>query len=455
MLAQSSRARAHPWQDRAMREPLDRRGFLAGSGAMLAAAATRGQDGGPKVTHGPFLTFQKASGRGGTIELWARVSHAGEYRLYAEDPVFPDTVMEKAVAVPEDDLTLRWRFGIGREGPYQVRILDAHDVPIWSSAEPYLCKGKVPFHSPWSLVLGSCADDRKRADQPVWERIGALHPDLVVLLGDTPYIDSTDLEIQRARYRALYAQPQLAKLLATTDFVGTWDDHDYGGDNVFGAIEGREASRKAFLEYHGGGEWGSDGEGIYTRRSLETIDLFLLDTRWFADTEPSPFDASKRSLLGAKQWSWLQEGLRESKAHVKVLACGMVWGDHAGLHKTDAWRNWAHEREAFFEWLGRERISGVVLVGGDLHRSRAVRHSTKDTIGYDLIELVTSPLASDPVGGSPSASTFLFDAPLEHAFARISAERKEKGFAAALELCGGGGSWAWRLELGPGDLSRP
>ncbi|MEO2093681.1 MAG: hypothetical protein ABGY71_06425, partial [bacterium] len=37
-------------------------------------------------------------------------------------------------------------------------------------------------------------------------------------------------------------------------------------------------------------------------------------------------------------------------------------------------------------------ISGVVLVGGDIHRSRILRHPTDESVGYPLLEFISSPL---------------------------------------------------------------
>ena len=34
----------------------------------------------------------------------------------------------------------------------------------------------------------------------------------------------------------------------------------------------------------------------------------------------------------------------------------------------------------------------MVLVGGDIHRSRVIRHDTKASAGYNIIELISSPM---------------------------------------------------------------
>jgi hypothetical protein len=120
--------------------------------------------------------------------------------------------------------------------------------------------------------------------------------------------------------------------------------------------------------------------------------VFLLDTRWFARTEPSKQDPTKPTLLGEPQWRWLESGLSKSKAAFKVVACGMVWNGLVTPDKSDCWGRYPHEFDRFVRLLDSTKATGVVLVSGDVHRSRVIRHATAALLGYDLTECVTSPL---------------------------------------------------------------
>jgi alkaline phosphatase D len=430
--------------------PLDRRELVLGAGGALAGAALLGR-GGARVTHGPFRCDTSAEEFG----LWARVSEPGVYEL---------DVGAKGAAVAaaevQSDLTLHWSMPGVRGARNIVQAVIRRDGrEIWRglTGRPKHVLGTDRGF----VALGSCADERKFADQPVWRWMLGQVPDLVVLLGDTPYIDSTDLAQQRARYASFYEQPELAELLRHVPFAGTWDDHDYASNDRFGAVEGRENARRAFLENHGGGAWGANGQGIFTKRRVGDMELFLLDTRWFADTEASPFDAARRTLLGAAQWRWLQQELLASTAPFKILCSGMIWNEATRPGKVDHWGHWAHERDALFEWLGRKRIFGVLLVGGDIHRTRVVRHATRETVGYDVLELITSPLANTVIEtANASHPGLVFDAGVEMSYVELRAFADASGGLGAqheirARFVDAAGAEMHALARSLSDLTRP
>jgi len=259
------------------------------------------------------------------------------------------------------------------------------------SAEP-----KVDPSRPVTIAFGSCADEGEHTAR-TWAAILAADPDAMVTLGDTPYIDSTDLDHQRKRYAEFAAAPGMAEVCTTRAWLGVWDDHDFGRNDTDGNLAGKENSRTAFIETHNrvnGWEmtYGNGAEGIYRTFRMGDVQVFLLDTRWFAATEPSPFDADAPTLLGADQWDWLRETLLASDAPFKVLACGMIWNGAVRPGKQDHWGTYPHEFEALMRFIGENQVGGVVLVGGDIHRSRCIVHDTADAAGYDIPEFITSPM---------------------------------------------------------------
>lgn len=275
------------------------------------------------------------------------------------------------------------------------------------------------------LAFGSCANDKIFPDLPIFTRVQQEAPDALFLIGDTPYIDSTDPKIQDARYAEFFRRPSLAELLKTTPVYGVWDDHDFGKDNTDGTLAGREHSRAAFIKWHPANpSFGEDEEGVYTKVRVGPVEVFLLDARWFANTEPSFADPDKPTLLGRRQWEWLRRELPASEAPFKVLVTGLLWADSCRANKPDCWAQYRHERDAIMRFIGERRISGVLIMSGDIHRSRAFRHPADAWHApYDIFEIVSSPLANT-VHASANVPDphLLFDAGVMHACVIVDAD---------------------------------
>lgn len=338
--------------------------------------------------------------------IWARAAAPGVHRLWLFDEsgrsprsieVHADAENDQCIVFDVRGLAhgTRYRFAIGDTAP-AAGELAARSYSFRTAPDP-------AHPARVSLAFGSCCKDKPGEPLPIFDTIAANTPDALVLIGDTPYIDSTDLAVQRRRYREFFANPQLAALRSSTATYATWDDHDFGRNDTDGRLKGRENARRAFIEYHanagadGCGESSEDGEhgeGIYSKFRLGPVEVFLIDARWFSRTEPSPVDPQKLTLLGARQWEWLRRELRASTATFKVLATGMIWNESVRPLKTDYWGAYPHERAAVWEFIADARIDGVVLMGGDIHRSRLLKHPPGATgAPYPLYEFISSPLS--------------------------------------------------------------
>lgn len=389
-----------------------RRGFLRRATAIFGAALGRGvavlfpprsmTDAGSTVraagvadlqratlTHGPFVGHVTPH----SAMVWARCASPGLHALSAAETDGGDArTTSTASATPSDDLCVVWHLtGLqpGRTYAYELSQ-GGQPRPIGEDTH-FVTPPEEDTPAVARIALGSCAREDS-GSAGVWRRMMAHDPHVVVLLGDTPYIDSTDLDVQRMRYREFAAVPDFAALARTRPLYATWDDHDFGANDTDGRLPGKANSRQAFVEYHANPSYGEREEGVYTSFRHCGVEVFLLDTRYFAGTEPSPVAEGRPTLLGRRQWDWLRRDLRASTAPFKLLASGMIWNGAVRPGKPDHWETYAYEREALFRFLGEESISGVVLVGGDIHRTRVLRYDTTETAGYRLTELVTSPM---------------------------------------------------------------
>lgn len=344
----------------------------------------------PRIKQGPLVGHVTDS----TARIWVRVDTEGDFVLAAQSTDAPQrTITAKASATSDQNCCITFALAALRPGQrYHYAIHTAVGSQICAGKDYTFATAPTPdADGSVRLMFGSCAHENEGTAK-TWRRVQQENPDVVVLLGDTPYIDNTSLGHQRRRYAAFAEFAPMAELLRTTPWYGTWDDHDFGSNDIDGRLKGQENSRRAFVEFHANPSYGDGERGIYTSFRRGPIEVFLLDTRTFAATEPSPFLRHHASLLGAKQWQWLHKQLRASTAPVKVLACGMIWNGAVRPGKLDHWGSYPHERSALFDWIGKHKVSGVVLVGGDIHRSRVVRHASKARAGYDIMELITSPM---------------------------------------------------------------
>ncbi len=300
--------------------------------------------------------------------------------------------MEEQSAEPENDFVVKFHVtGLTPATKYQYRItelVDSREVSIAIDDDQFFRTGSLDRRNERvTLCFTSCVDIEAN---PMWKDIQKLRPDMMFLMGDTPYIDTTDLSRVRRRHREFLNIPVFAEMLHNTPTVGTWDDHDFGLNNGNGRNmrAGKATTRKGFSEYRAHGQFGSGSEGVYHSVDLGMIEVFLLDPRYFSQTEPSPVDPSQPTCFGREQWQWLLSGLRKSKAPFKVLSMGAIWQDKKNSETDDMFTYW-YERDALLDYVAREKIGGVVLLGGDIHVSRHLIHPQR--VGYDLHDFIISP----------------------------------------------------------------
>lgn len=198
-------------------------------------------------------------------------------------------------------------------------------------------------------------------------------------------------------------------MVATTPSVAIWDDHDFLGNDTDARDDKdpakpdarRERALKGFREYWANAGYGTeDVPGTFSRWSWGDVDFFLLDCRYYRGIGGK--------FLGPAQTDWLRAGLEASTATFKIVACGSVW-TWGGTSGSDTWRPYKKERDALFDFVRDEKIGGVVVAGGDVHRSRFSRIKWKDKGGYDVPELVSSGLAV-ATGSCPSSLPHPLDA---------------------------------------------
>lgn len=326
--------------------------------------------------------------------IWLRPTAPGDYLLEVvslASSAKSEPIRLVSRADEGNDLCVQWRVEHLTPGEsYRYRVLAGQTVIAESEEQVIVVPAPADQPGKLRLAISSCARE-DRGSRQVWQQMNDEKVDGVILLGDTPYIDSTDLAEQTKRHREFAGVAEYQQLLQSHPCWWTWDDHDFAGNDSAGLATGKENSRLVFTRYRPQAAYGDGHGGIYTSFRRGPAEVFLLDTRWFAMTEASFADSAKPTLLGKQQWEWLKQGLTSSTAPFKLLACGIIWDDKENT-ESDDWGTYRHELNAIQKFIGEHRISGVIFVGGDIHASRVLKYRTEKTVGYDLVQFIASPI---------------------------------------------------------------
>jgi alkaline phosphatase D len=211
-----------------------------------------------------------------------------------------------------------------------------------------------------------------------YRSIGALAEqelDLMLHLGDMSYNDGAEtIDEFRARWRETLAEPNYRALHARTSLVATWDDHEFTNNPDPERIPGLIATGKqAFFEAlpmepgPGGRLWQSFSWG-------RTAEFFVLDGR--TERRPSTRETPDAQYVSPEQLAWLQEALKRSRAHFKVVLNSVPiirFDDPVWLFPDDRWQGYAAQRAKLLDFLVREELRNVWFVSGDFHLGMVAR----------------------------------------------------------------------------------
>jgi alkaline phosphatase D len=256
------------------------------------------------------------------------------------------------------------------------------------------------------IAFGSCAN--QDLPQPIWDAVLDYRPELFIFAGDNVYGDLTPgapTPLADAYAKALTV-PGLRAIRARVPVLATWDDHDYGQNDAGGDFPHKAQAKALFLDFWqiAQGDPRRGREGIYHSATFGPegmrLQVILLDTRSFRSPliptdrrdapgrerylpDPNP----AKTMLGAAQWAWLEEQLRQPAelrlivSSVQVLAQGHGW---------ERWGNLPHERERLLALIARTGAEGVILLSGDRHVG-GLYHAPA-TAPYGLYEITSSGL---------------------------------------------------------------
>jgi alkaline phosphatase D len=274
------------------------------------------------------------------------------------------------------------------------------------------------------IAFGSCA--RQEHEQPIWDKISALDPNLFIFLGDTVYADTENMDKMAADYQMLAKKDHFRAFREKTPLIGIWDDHDYGMPDGGKSFPAKKQAKQVFLDFFnepGDSERRTRDGGLYTSYLYgpegKRVHVILPDLRYERDETPYDFNREsyreqRRNVAGLgpflpnldpgarimsdTQWQWLEQELKVP-AELKIIGSGIQF-----VAATSGWEGWAqfpHERTRLIRLIEKTRTDGVLFISGDIHRGEfsLLPVGTREKAPYPVWDFSSSGLSAKTYPG--------------------------------------------------------
>jgi alkaline phosphatase D len=271
----------------------------------------------------------------------------------------------------------------------------------FSSKKLWQWREKAPD---FTIALGSCSYISEEAlDRPgkpygsnysIFESIAKKNPDIMLWGGDNVYLREADWDSKSGiyhRYTHTRSLKEMQPLLASTQNIAIWDDHDFGPDDSDRSFYNKYTTQQAFKDFWANKSYGVDAEqkeGIFSSYNWSDAEFFLLDNRFFKS--PNKRLTGEKTMLGTAQIQWLIDALTYSRASFKIIVIGgQVLNTEAVFENYE---NYKSEKDFLLSEILANQIKGVVFISGDRHFTELSTLKRPNT--YPLYDWTVSPLTS-------------------------------------------------------------
>ncbi len=342
-----------------------------------------------ELLHGPLIGSVTDS----SASFWVRTAGEADVSIIAESQNESKTsrFTGKGKTSSQSDYTATVTItGLKPDTQYSYKLLVNNEYSGASSEFRTFQKQNTP--SRFSIAFGGGAGFTPQYER-MWTTIAKRKVSALLLLGDNVYIDDPTHQLtQHYCYYRRQSQPEWRRLVASTSVYSIYDDHDFGENdcNPGPDIEKPEWKRqvwKTFTENWNNPAYGGGTQqpGCWYDFYIGDVHFIMLDCRYYRDLKGG-------SMLGPVQKKWLLNQLKSSEGKFKVLVSSVPWSPGVKQGSKDTWDGFPEEREEIFSFIEMHRISGVLLMGADRHRSDFRKISRPK--GYDLYEVMSSRLTN-------------------------------------------------------------
>lgn len=258
-----------------------------------------------------------------------------------------------------------------------MMVVLSSSAPASDLTEPsseFLSDGNYPDRGVQRIAFGSC--NKPKRSQEFWNVIAEKGPDLMLLLGDNHYAESTDPKKLKRAYDQLATIPQYKDFRLKIPIFATWDNHDYGAKYPGRLHPHAEQSEQLFLEHFSipKADVRQQRIGIYATwvfgSKPHRIQIILLDLQRFRDPLQDRKKGERfapqagKTVMGAEQWAWFEEQLKVD-AEIRMIGSGIQV-----LSNEHSWRRWGmfpDDRERLLRSVD-DATGTTVFLSGDRHR---------------------------------------------------------------------------------------
>lgn len=317
------------------------------------------------------------------------------------------------------------------------------ELPLQWPRETYCLR--TPTHktrAPRAYIVGSCRYLRIARGIPLLPRLGdrtfaginriveQANPPIsaVLMTGDQVYLD--DLNVLAPdrnyknilfKYRTVFAQPQIRKLMSAVPTYMTLDDHEIednwpahktGNDdvlyaNAMSAYALYQASHGPAHELLSDGTLNKSLKHYWYTVAHGDIEWFVTDSR----TQRN-LSADDRRILDEEQEQSLLKWLVDSPARVKFVVTSVMFFPDRKRNDGDAWQAFPKQRLRLLESIRSHGIKNVIFVTGDVHGSMTSRLLHSQDPDFEVNTIVSSPFYNSKLLPFAKAADFIFASPM-------------------------------------------
>ena len=235
-------------------------------------------------------------------------------------------------------------------------------------------------------------------DSSIFKTMSGEKAAFMLWLGDNWYTREVDYYSEWGLwYRAHYDRSRkvIQDFLKAMPHLSTWDDHDYGPNDIGRNYILKQTSREIFMNYFCNPSYGENGQGIYTMASYGDVDIFITDDRWWRSADAMPDSVNgkpnmEKRMFGAQQMEWLKNSLLFSTATFKIIVVGSQVLNPVSPY--DRLIKFPGDYYELMNLLEDRKIPGVLFLSGDRHHSEIIKVTREGA--YPLYDITVSPLTS-------------------------------------------------------------